>query len=239
MLRVSDTRLFCFSNFATPEMFLPSDLFFIEYLRIEHALFTIGLLYVKFIFWTRIFHRGVPDFAADCHLSVWYRGLTTCLMYVNPVLGNLCLNCICLYSSIIENTFFIIFISCVCIYIHIYINIIFDDVFICLIVTSQVLPNAHVLTFSIEVAFAFSIEIVFLQQIFTITLRWKSVLSCLSGEQFNISDCIFLSWGLIKVQKTINWELIQIRQCKKYLFVWDKRIQPHVEAGVVFNAILP
>ena len=51
---------------------------------IEHVSF--GLLYVMFTFPTRIFYRGVPGFATDCPCGVWCRGLTTCLLYVGPIL---------------------------------------------------------------------------------------------------------------------------------------------------------
>ena len=53
---------------------------------IEHVSF--GLLYVMFTFPTRIFYRGVPDFATDCPCGVWCRGLTTCPLYVGPLFGN-------------------------------------------------------------------------------------------------------------------------------------------------------
>ena len=33
--------------------------------------------------------QGVPDFAADCPCSVWCRGLTSCILYVGPLFGNL------------------------------------------------------------------------------------------------------------------------------------------------------
>ena len=56
----------------------------IEY-WIEHV--TFGLLYVMFRFSTRIFYGGVPGFATDCHCGVWCRGLTTCLLYVGPLLN--------------------------------------------------------------------------------------------------------------------------------------------------------
>ena len=47
-----------------------------------------GLLYVMFTFPTRIFYRGVSGFATDCPCGVWCRGLTTCLLYVGPLFGN-------------------------------------------------------------------------------------------------------------------------------------------------------
>ena len=36
-----------------------------------------------------LFYRGVPGFATDCPCGVWCRGLTTCLLYVGPLFGNL------------------------------------------------------------------------------------------------------------------------------------------------------
>ena len=45
--------------------------------------------YIRFIFSIRVFCRGVPCFATDCPCSVWCCGLTTCLMYVGPLFGNL------------------------------------------------------------------------------------------------------------------------------------------------------
>ena len=38
---------------------------------------------------TRICYRGVLGFATDCPCGVWCRGLTTCLLYVGPLFGNL------------------------------------------------------------------------------------------------------------------------------------------------------
>ena len=57
---------------------------------IEHV--TLGLLYVMFTFSTTILYRGLPGFAADCPWGVWCRGLTTCLLYVGPLFGNLVWN---------------------------------------------------------------------------------------------------------------------------------------------------
>ena len=54
---------------------------------IEHV--TFRLLYVTFTFPTRIFCRGVPGFATGCPCGIWFRGLTTCLLYVGPLFGNL------------------------------------------------------------------------------------------------------------------------------------------------------
>ena len=50
---------------------------------IEHVI--IALLYVLFIFSTRIFCRSILGFATDCLCGVWYRGLTTCLLHVGPL----------------------------------------------------------------------------------------------------------------------------------------------------------
>ena len=49
-------------------------------------------LYVMFTFPTGIFYRGVPGFATDCHCGVWCRGLTTYLLYVDLLFGNLVWN---------------------------------------------------------------------------------------------------------------------------------------------------
>ena len=57
---------------------------------IEHATFV--LLYAMFIFPTRIFYRGVPGFVTDCRCGFWCRGLTTCLLCVGPLFGNLVQN---------------------------------------------------------------------------------------------------------------------------------------------------
>ena len=45
--------------------------------------------YVMFIFPSRIFFRGFPDFATDCPCNVWCRWLTTCLLYVGQLFGKL------------------------------------------------------------------------------------------------------------------------------------------------------
>ena len=50
---------------------------------------TFVLLYVMFRFSTRIFYRGFPGFATDCPYGVWCRGLTTHLLYIGPLFGNL------------------------------------------------------------------------------------------------------------------------------------------------------
>ena len=71
-----------FCKCTPPWMFLPLDIPS-EY-RPEHV--TFGLLCVIFKFPSRIFCRRVPGFATDCPCGVWYRGLTTCLLYVGPPL---------------------------------------------------------------------------------------------------------------------------------------------------------
>ena len=50
---------------------------------------TFGLLCVMFRFSSRMFCKGVSGFATGCPCDVWYRALTTCLLYVGPLLGNL------------------------------------------------------------------------------------------------------------------------------------------------------
>ena len=86
--RLRVTKNFWFCKYATPWMFPPLDIL-LEY-WIEHV--TIGLLYVMFTFPIRIFYRVVPGFVTDCPCGVWCRGLTTCLLYVSPLFGNLVQN---------------------------------------------------------------------------------------------------------------------------------------------------
>ena len=50
---------------------------------------TMEPLFVKFILSTSIFYKGVPGFPTDCPVGIWWRGLTACLVYVNPSFGNL------------------------------------------------------------------------------------------------------------------------------------------------------
>ena len=50
---------------------------------------TFRLLYDMLRFSTSIFYRGVPGFAIDRPCSVWWRGLTICLLYVELHFGNL------------------------------------------------------------------------------------------------------------------------------------------------------
>ena len=57
---------------------------------IEHV--NIELLYVKFVFSTGIFYKGVPWFASDCPYGFMCRGLTTCLLCVGPLFRNLVSN---------------------------------------------------------------------------------------------------------------------------------------------------
>ena len=57
---------------------------------IEHV--TFGLLYAMFRFFTRVFYMGGPGFATDCPEGVWCHGLTTSLVYVGLLHGNLVWN---------------------------------------------------------------------------------------------------------------------------------------------------
>ena len=50
---------------------------------------TFGLL---FRFSTRIFWRGFPCFATDCSCGVGCRRLSSCILYADPLLGNLIWN---------------------------------------------------------------------------------------------------------------------------------------------------
>ena len=70
---------------------------------------TFGLLCVMCTFLTRIFYRGVPGFATDCPCGVWCRGLTTCLLYVGPIFGNLFENDSRFVSMTKEKTCFLLF----------------------------------------------------------------------------------------------------------------------------------
>ena len=47
--------------------------------------------YLKVVFSTGIYHRGVPGFATDCPRSAWCRWSKTYLLYVSPLFGNLVL----------------------------------------------------------------------------------------------------------------------------------------------------
>ena len=46
-------------------------------------------IYVMLRLSTRIFDRGVPGFVSDYPRGVWCRELTTCILYVGPLAGNL------------------------------------------------------------------------------------------------------------------------------------------------------
>ena len=48
---------------------------------------TFGPLYSTFALPTRIFYMGVPGTATGCACGVWFRGLTTSILYVGPLLG--------------------------------------------------------------------------------------------------------------------------------------------------------
>ena len=73
---------------------------------IEHL--TFGLLYVMFTFPTMIFYRGVPGFATDYPRGVWWRGLTTCLLYVGPLFWKSSLIWWLVWKFYINN-FFVVF----------------------------------------------------------------------------------------------------------------------------------
>ena len=74
------TRYLVFYNPSPPRMFLSLDLLW-EY-RIQHG--ANGPLYVTSSYSTWIFCRGVSCFATDFPCGVWCRGLTTCLLHVDP-----------------------------------------------------------------------------------------------------------------------------------------------------------
>ena len=78
----SVTRQFWFCNYTHPYLFQLLDIL-VEY-WIEHVAFR--LLDVMFRLSTRIFYRGVPGFATGRPFGVWYHGITTCLLYVGPLL---------------------------------------------------------------------------------------------------------------------------------------------------------
>ena len=71
-------------------MFLSLDLLS-EY-RNQHG--AIGPLYVTSSYSTWIFYKGVSGFAIDCPCDVWCRGLTTCVLHVDPPFRNRFLNTI-------------------------------------------------------------------------------------------------------------------------------------------------
>ena len=76
------------NDYATPWMLLRLNILF-KYCT-EHV--TFGLLYVMFRVSTRIFYSGIPGLATDCLCDAWCRGLTTFLLYVGPLFGNLVWN---------------------------------------------------------------------------------------------------------------------------------------------------
>ena len=104
-------------NLHFPACFRPMILF-LKY-WIEHI--TIGILYVKCVFSTRIFCMGVPYFA-DCPCGVWCRGVTTCLRYVGPLLRNIVLDgSWSVNLTWRKSHFFLFFISdytCICMYLN-------------------------------------------------------------------------------------------------------------------------
>ena len=71
-----------------PQDVLPLDLLS-EY-RIQHG--AIEPLSVTSSYSSWIFCKGISGFATDCPYGVWCRGLTTCLLYVCPLLRNRLLN---------------------------------------------------------------------------------------------------------------------------------------------------
>ena len=76
---------------------------------------------MKFIFMTRTFFRDVPGFPTDCPCRVWCRGLTTCLIHVSPLFGNIVLNDSCLKSLTELVLFFYVFYFVYTFYIFTYI----------------------------------------------------------------------------------------------------------------------
>ena len=88
IFRLSKSRYFWFSNYASPWMFLSLDILFKYW--IERV--TFALLCVMFTFSTRVSYKRVLGFAADCPCGVWCCGLTTCLLFVGPRFGNLVWN---------------------------------------------------------------------------------------------------------------------------------------------------
>ena len=51
--------------------------------------FTLGLLMSYLDSLQGYFTSGVPGIAPDCPCGVWCHGITTCFLYVDPLLGNL------------------------------------------------------------------------------------------------------------------------------------------------------
>ena len=89
--RVFETRCLWFCNCSPLGVFLPLVLPWLG--NTKHN--TIGRLYVGCISSTRIIFRGVPGFVTDCSCGVWFRGLSTCLLYVIPVYVDLVLHNSC------------------------------------------------------------------------------------------------------------------------------------------------
>ena len=85
---LSGTKQFWFCLYEPSWTFLFQGILF-EY-WIEHI--TFERLYVMLRFSTGISYRGVPGFTTACPCGVWWRGLTTCLLYVGPLFGNLVWN---------------------------------------------------------------------------------------------------------------------------------------------------
>ena len=79
-----DTRYLVFYNPSPPRMFLSLDLLS-EY-RIQRG--TTGPPYVTSSYWIWIFCRGVSGFATGYPCDFRCRGLTTCLLHVDPPFGN-------------------------------------------------------------------------------------------------------------------------------------------------------
>ena len=86
--RLSANKQFLFCKSVTLWMFPP--LIIVLKFWIEHVSFR--LLRAMLTFPTRIFCGGVPGFATDCPCGVWCRGLTTCLLCIGPLFGNLAKN---------------------------------------------------------------------------------------------------------------------------------------------------
>ena len=85
--RFSVNMLFLFSYYAPPWVFLPLDILFDYWIKYV----TPGLICAMFRFSTRIFYRWIQGFATGCPCGIWCRWLTTCLLYVGQLLGNLVL----------------------------------------------------------------------------------------------------------------------------------------------------
>ena len=88
-LSVTKQQWFC--KYETPWMFPLLDILLEYWIIGILGWVIIGLLYVMFTFHTRIFYRGVPGFVTELIVlcAVWCRGLTTRLLYVGLLFGNL------------------------------------------------------------------------------------------------------------------------------------------------------